>query len=154
MTSELIPKKQRALIFQGGGSLGAYEAGVFQGLYENLTEKANAAEEQKDKPIFDIVAGTSIGAINAAILVSYVAENKTWKGSAEKLNEFWDYVSDESYADATSGFTSWWDYWSNIDDTLASGEAARRYYSSKEFELYGVSKVFSPLLPLMDGKFS
>jgi len=145
MTSEFIPKKQRALVFQGGGSLGAYEAGVFQAVYEKLTEK--------DKPLFDIVAGTSIGAINAAILVSYVVENKTWKGSAERLNEFWDYVCAESYADATPGFSSWWDYWSKIDDTLASGEAARRYYSSKEFELYGVSKVFSPLPPLMDSKF-
>ena len=58
MTSEFIPEKQRALVFQGGGSLGAYEAGVFRALYEKMTEK--------DKPLFDIVAGTSIGAINAA----------------------------------------------------------------------------------------
>ena len=88
-----------------------------------MYEKNNVKEEEQiDKPLFDIVAGTSIGAINAAILVNYVVENKTWKGSAEKLNEFWDYVSAESYADATPGFTSWWDYWSNIDDTLASGE--------------------------------
>ena len=34
----------------------------------------------KGRPIFDIIAGTSIGAINAAILVSYVVENQTYEG--------------------------------------------------------------------------
>ena len=29
-----IPKKERALILQGGGSLGAYEAGAYKALYE------------------------------------------------------------------------------------------------------------------------
>jgi NTE family protein len=43
--------------------------------------------------LFDIVAGTSIGAINTAVLVSHVVENKTWGGSAEKLVEFWEYLS-------------------------------------------------------------
>jgi predicted patatin/cPLA2 family phospholipase len=28
-----IPRKQRALVLQGGGALGAYEAGVFNVLY-------------------------------------------------------------------------------------------------------------------------
>jgi len=31
--------------------------------------------------LFDIVAGTSIGAINATILVSYVIKKKSWEGS-------------------------------------------------------------------------
>jgi hypothetical protein len=34
----------------------------------------------KGRPIFDIIAGTSIGAINAAILVSYVVKNQTCEG--------------------------------------------------------------------------
>ena len=53
----------------------------------------------RDKPFLDIVAGTSIGAINAAIIVSYVAENNTWEGSSERLNEFWEYLSKESPLD-------------------------------------------------------
>ena len=86
-----------------GESLGAYEAGVFQALYENITrEDEKKGEEEKGRPLFDIVAGTSIGAINAAVLVSYVAENGTWRGSTQKLNEFWDYVSTESYAECHS----------------------------------------------------
>ena len=30
---------QRALVFQGGGSLGAYEAGVYKATYELLSER-------------------------------------------------------------------------------------------------------------------
>jgi len=39
MSSEQIPLKQRALVFQGGGALGAYEAGVFQTLYKKFLKK-------------------------------------------------------------------------------------------------------------------
>ena len=38
--------------------------------------------------MFDIVAGNQPGAINAAILTSHVKEKNTWKGSAEKLEEY------------------------------------------------------------------
>lgn len=31
-----IPEKERALVLQGGGSLGAYGAGVYSALYESL----------------------------------------------------------------------------------------------------------------------
>jgi predicted acylesterase/phospholipase RssA len=30
MTNQNIPDKQRALVLQGGGALGAYDAGVFK----------------------------------------------------------------------------------------------------------------------------
>ena len=35
MSAVSIPKVQRALVMQGGGSLGAYELGVFKALYKN-----------------------------------------------------------------------------------------------------------------------
>jgi predicted acylesterase/phospholipase RssA len=100
------------------------------------------------------VAGTSIGAINAAIIVSYVVENGTWDGSTERLNEFWEYVSKESSFDLVPGVTAWWDYLhNNVHSGIASGEAARRYYSAKEFAVTGVPSVFSPLIPLVDARF-
>ena len=77
----------RALIFQGGGSLGAYEAGAYKAIKEELSQYSTTTRIENE-PIFHIVSGTSIGAINAAILVSYVKENKTWKGSDEWLAEF------------------------------------------------------------------
>ena len=82
----------RALIFQGGGSLGAYEAGAFKSINEELSRYFRT-QGRGNEPIFHIVSGTSIGAINAALLVSYVKENKTWEGSGERLIEFWDYLS-------------------------------------------------------------
>jgi NTE family protein len=51
---------QRALVLQGGGSLGAYEAGVFEVLYYWIKKDIDNDNEN----VFDIVAGTSIGAIN------------------------------------------------------------------------------------------
>ena len=144
---------QRALVLQGGGSLGAYEAGVYQAIYERIT-KADREKGVKGKPFLNIVAGTSIGAINAAIIVSYVVENGTWEGSSERLNEFWEYLSKESSVDRIPGFTDWWDYLhTNIHSGISSGEAARRYYSAKEFSITGVPAVFSPLIPLVDTRF-
>ena len=85
-----IPKVQRALVLQGGGALGAYQAGVFKTLYEKIKRIQNNDDSENDVvPLFDFIAGTSIGAINAAILVSFFLENKTWHGSSEKLELFW-----------------------------------------------------------------
>jgi predicted acylesterase/phospholipase RssA len=144
---------QRVLVLQGGGSLGAYEAGAYQALYEMVTKK-DKERGFKDKPLLDIVAGTSIGAINAAVLVSYVMENNTWEGSAERLNKFWEYLSKESSLDHVFGFTYWWDFFhNNVNGDIATGEAARRYYTAKEFSVVGVPTVFSPLTPQLDTKF-
>ena len=144
---------QRVLVLQGGGSLGAYEAGAYQALSEMVTKK-DKERGFKDKPLLDIVAGTSIGAINAAVLVSYVMENNTWEGSAERLNKFWEYLSKESSLDHFFGFTYWWDFFhNNVNEDIATGEAARRYYTAKEFSVVGVPAVFSPLTPQLDTKF-
>ncbi|MDN5847849.1 MAG: hypothetical protein L0H53_16425 [Candidatus Nitrosocosmicus sp.] len=47
----------------------------------------------------------------------------------------------------------WRDFWHSIYSHVASGEAARRYYSSKEFSLLGTSNVFTPMTPQFDIKF-
>lgn len=64
-----------ALIFQGGGALGAYQAGVYEALHEAGIEP-------------DWVTGVSIGAINAAI----IAGNARGK-RLEKLRAFWELVT-------------------------------------------------------------
>jgi len=64
------------LVLQGGGALGAYQAGVFEAL-----------EEQDYCP--DWVAGMSIGAINAAIIAGNPPGERV-----EKLREFWDRISE------------------------------------------------------------
>ncbi len=143
---------QRALIFQGGGSLGAYEAGAYKAFYELLSERDKKIGRE-DKPLFDIVAGTSIGAMNASVLVSYVKEAKTWKGSAERLIEFWEYIATESDVDKMPGFTEWWNYWHYLNNNVATSESARRYFGTKRFILQGVPNVFNPSRTLMDSRF-
>lgn len=70
----LPPYKQVALIFQGGGALGSYQAGVYEGI-------AQAGIE----PTW--VAGISIGSINAALVAGNPPEKRV-----ERLHEFWDTV--------------------------------------------------------------
>jgi NTE family protein len=147
-----IPTKERALVLQGGGALGAYEAGAYKALYEFISEK-DEREGSKRKPIFDIIAGTSIGAMNSAVLTSYVVENGTYEGSAERLIDFWNYLAKESIADTNPWFKLFWDCLHNLDRAIATGEAARRYYSAKEFAITGVPNVFSSLIPLHDRRF-
>ena len=147
MSADKIPT-QRALVLQGGGALGAYDVGVFQAIYE----KIKATISNDDRALFDVVAGTSSGAMNAAILVSNAAENG-WDHAANKLNEFWDHVSTTTYIQNTPGFGMWWKNLHSADSNAASEEAARRYYSTKQFLFTGVQNVFSPLLPKLDTKY-
>jgi NTE family protein len=147
-----IPAKERALVLQGGGSLGAYEAGAYKALYEFLSKK-DKSEGKETSITFDIIAGTSIGAMNAAVLTSYVIEDGTYEGSADRLIDFWKYLSKESAVDSNPWFKPWWDYLHSIDKAIATGEAARRYYSAKEFAVSGVPHVFSPPTPAYDNRF-
>jgi len=143
---------QRALVFQGGGSLGAYEAGAYKAFYELASERDKIIGREEE-PLFDIVAGTSIGAMNASVLVSYVKEKKTWRGSAEWLIEFWEHLATESAVDKMPGFTQWWDYWHSLNDVVATSESARRYYNTKQFIFKGVPNVFKPSETLRDKTF-
>jgi NTE family protein len=148
---------QRALVLQGGGSLGAYEAGVFEVLYYWIKKDIDDDNEN----VFDIVTGTSIGAINAAILVSHAKENGKWEGSPKKLLDFWEYLS----SSLTSNFKDWSiqlltngsSVWRMIFPylNLASKETFRRYYSTDISLLspYGEPRVFAPLIPLANVKF-
>lgn len=140
-----IPKVQRALVLQGGGALGAYQAGAFKSLYEKI--KRNQNDDDNDAPLFDIIAGTSIGAINGAILVSYFLENKTWKGSAEKLESFWKYLSTSTPPQMSEALKQWKVEHEKGTPLVASEESARRYYSVKEFSKSSVKNVFKPIHP-------
>jgi NTE family protein len=162
MSNVTVPKLQRALVFQGGGSLGAYEAGIFHVLYHWIKKDIHKGDEN----IFDIIAGTSIGAINASIILSHILERKEefkgkgndngesnnmryWEGSPEKLIDFWRYVSSTfDYLRFWMAFLkSSWDNWRNFFPflNLASGEALRRYLSTRRSLAFGEQDVFSPL---------
>ena len=102
-----IPEKQRALVLQGGGALGAYEVGVLKVLCKNLHESKESAK--KEEPLFDVVAGTSMGAMNAAVLVSNVVnKNKTWEKAVKELESFW--TNDEKGLSSNPDYTTQSDY--------------------------------------------
>ena len=69
------PFERIALLLQGGGALGAYQGGVYEGLAEAGLHP-------------DWTAGISIGAINAAIIAGNSPEAR-----AEKLRQFWELVT-------------------------------------------------------------
>ena len=71
----MMASARKALVLQGGGALGSYQAGV----YEALSRHGHHP---------DWVAGVSIGAINAAL----IAGNAPGK-RVERLHEFWHLVS-------------------------------------------------------------
>jgi hypothetical protein len=64
----IVKMVQRALILQGGGSLGAYELGAYKALCKILFVKdiVDGENVRKNRPLFDIITGASIGALNAA----------------------------------------------------------------------------------------
>jgi NTE family protein len=147
-----IPKTQKALVLQGGGALGAYEVGVINTLVEKL--ESERAKDESDLPLFDIIAGTSIGAINAAVFVSNIVNRKkTWKEAALELEKFW---TDEEYGlSSNPDFSNWWVKDENLQNqTTASEEGLRKYYSVKEYFMHGIPRVCTPpLIRHLDKKF-
>jgi NTE family protein len=71
------------LVLQGGGALGAYQAGVFEG----MTEAGYTP---------NWVTGVSIGAINAALIAGNPSGNRV-----ARLREFWELVSSGLPLDAS-----------------------------------------------------
>jgi len=65
---------QSVLVLQGGGALGAYQAGVYQALHEAGIEP-------------DWIIGTSIGAINASLIAGNKPQNRL-----KRLTQFWESV--------------------------------------------------------------
>ena len=142
----------RALVFQGGGALGAYEAGTYQQVYRK------AGKESTDGRLFDIVAGTSIGAINSSVLVGHYLKNNSWEGSAEKLLEFWEGLMCPTIADGlfhkNSLVRASWDYLHVFNHNIADAESARRFWSIFEFAFSprGVTNMYESI-PHMGSKF-
>jgi len=78
------PHGQIVLVLQGGGALGAYQAGVYEALHEHGIEP-------------DWVIGTSIGAINASLIAGNAPEDRL-----DRLKEFWDRINRGYWGDGLS----------------------------------------------------
>jgi hypothetical protein len=89
---------QVVLVLQGGGALGAYQVGVYEAMHEAGVEP-------------DWVIGTSIGAINAAIIAGNAKQNRL-----PRIREFWARLEHGSTPDIFSVLTGL----SNVSANLAT----------------------------------
>ena len=124
--------EENILVLQGGGALGAYQAGVFEGL-------------SVDYPDLTWVAGISIGAINAALIVGNPPLLRV-----KRLREFWELLSSASASPLASLMTP-----ANANtnfgmnaciNAVIKGREALNSISASQTMLFGVPGFFSPRL--------
>jgi NTE family protein len=119
----LAPYGQIVLVFQGGGALGAYQAGVYEALHEAGIEP-------------DWVIGTSIGAINASVIAGNKPDQRL-----EKLREFWQRVGHSPALDAFGKFPLPWRGLPSLM-TMAAGVPA--FFKPNPFAAFGPDVQLSP----------
>jgi NTE family protein len=107
-----------ALLLQGGGALGSYQAGVYEALAEADLHP-------------DWVAGISIGAINSAIIAGNPLAERV-----AKLRSFWEEITGNPLLDSTAYFGDFWtkgDFarglFNQLSSTLALSQGAASFFT-------------------------
>ena len=116
------PFECTALLLQGGGALGAYQAGVYEALSEAGIHP-------------DWVAGISVGAVNSAIIAGNPPEKRV-----EGLRRFWERITSDVFGSWTRDFLT----------PLMKGDWVRgllNQVSANSAMLSGASGFFVPRLP-------
>ena len=134
-----------AYVLQGGGSLGAYQMGVIKGLLEAGYQP-------------DWVAATSIGAIQAAIIVGNLPEHRI-----ARLEEFWRRISTYSALDILGYSGASLDMYNNISSNVALTLGQKGFYRPRlhspllqaagtpdKLSFYDTSPLKQTLLDLID----
>jgi len=115
--------EQIALVLQGGGALGSYQAGVYQAIEEAGVD-------------LDWIAGVSIGAVNAALIAG------SPKGSRlETLEKFWAEVSTDPFCTACL---------QAMPRAFAEAEDVRtalNHISATTALIAGVTSLYTPRIP-------
>ncbi len=113
-----LPFERTVLVMQGGGALGAYQAGVYAAL-------------QEENIALDWISSVSIGAVNGALIAGNPPETRV-----QKLRQFWEAVSERPLS--PSGWFQ--DFW-------AGGDRSRAWtnrVSALNNMLYGVPNFYKP----------
>ncbi|MDO8654475.1 MAG: patatin-like phospholipase family protein [Undibacterium sp.] len=125
--NKLNPEGLRiVLVLQGGGALGAYQAGVYQALHEHGL-------------VPDWIVGTSIGAINAVLLAGNPPETRL-----QKLKQFWERVSHQDGVDLASIPDTYRrsNIWLSTLDTILRGVPG--FFKPRVLSLFGMSVAVRP----------
>jgi len=112
---------ENVLVLQGGGSLGAFACGVFKALVKKNVR-------------IDIVAGTSIGAVNAAIIVGSKNDYPE-----RDLEDFWMEIAESNPNIIPDIFV--FDYDNKAKKYITKKISA----ASANAAIFGVPKMFTPL---------
>jgi NTE family protein len=112
---------ENVLVLQGGGSLGAFACGVFKALVKKNVR-------------IDIAAGTSIGAVNAAIIVGSKSDHPE-----KTLEDFWMELAESNLNIIPDIFV--FDYDSKSKKYISKKISA----ASANAAIFGVPKMFTPI---------
>jgi NTE family protein len=115
-----LPFECVALVLQGGGALGAYQAGVYEALAEAGIQP-------------DWVAGVSVGAINAAIIAGNPLNSRI-----DRLREFWTQVTsdgplayfDPAHLGLTTGGSAR-NLFNHLSASLALANGAKGFFAAR-----------------------
>src|SRR5215207_161536 len=139
---DLSDTVEKVLILQGGGSLGAFGCGVFKALANSNIK-------------IDIIAGTSIGGLNASIIAGSKGEDHPEKA----LEQYWLELGEDSNANLNSPFVEWLARYPLLTPTplppppstpttdhsamthISQVKSVMSFYSSA---IYGNNKIFVP----------
>lgn len=111
---------ENVLIMQGGGSLGAFACGVYKALV-------------RKKVKIDIAAGTSIGAVNAAIIVGSKSDHPE-----KDLEDFWIEIAESSHHIIPDVYVA------NYDNYTKTYTTKKISAASANAAIFGVPKMFIP----------
>ena len=117
---------ETVLVLQGGGSLGAFECGVYKTFAKHGIK-------------FDILAGSSIGAINSSIICS---TQNAHKDTAQVLEDFWLTLAERNVPPPflTYSFSPL----ASLSSTSISADKMMAILSSMYSVMYGNPKAFTP----------
>ena len=126
---EVLAYPRVALVLQGGGALGSYQAGVIEGLYEVGISP-------------NWVAGISIGALNCALIAGNAPKHRI-----SKLKEFWETICRPPSIAATAV--------SSIFDMFGPAAHALRTYTQTQTErMFGSFAATQTMLEGQSGFFT
>lgn len=125
--NKLNPHELRiVLVLQGGGALGAYQAGVYQALHEHDL-------------VPDWIVGTSIGAINAALIAGNEKSHRL-----QRVKAFWDRIAHPDGVDMSRVADSQrrTNIWFNTIDTFMRG--APGFFTPRWFSGFPLGMTVEP----------